>query len=266
MEEFYTQKELAISKPYKEEFNDDSFELFKIHFPDCLTISRTGYRTIYKNKQKEEKSLFNKLGTNYSAYYRLINLTLEKLTQEGLISSPTSIDPRTMEGYEIVINFLKSNKDYFSSLLPELGKIIKEKTEIGDVAEIGSETILKKAFGDNIQIRDTSGLATQTDTHLGQDRIMIKNGKSYSVQIKVCGGVSYENGVSYVKYLGAKLYPNIDIMIFKRGDWYFVFQAKDENGVSTLKIYGNYEGYMIPSKYKIKTLKLESTENIQNNA
>ena len=266
MQEFYNQQTLATSEPYKKEFNDDSFELFKIHYPDCLTISNRGYRIIYKNKQKEEKSLFNKLGTNYSAYYRLINSTLEKLTEEGLIPSPTAIDPRTMEGYEIIMNFLKSNKDYFSSLLPELGEIIKEKTEIGDVAEIGSETILKKAFGQDIQIRDTSGLATETDTHLGQDRIMIKNGKSYSVQIKVCGGVSDENGISYIKYLGAKLYPNIDIMIFKRGYWYFVFKAKDENGVSTLKIYGNYEGYMIPTKYKIKTLKLEPTENIQNNA
>ena len=262
MQEFYNQKELAISEPYKKEFNDDSFELFKIHFPDCLAISRTGYRTIYKNKQKEEKSLFNKLGTNYSAYYRLINLTLQKLTEEGLISSPTAIDPCTMEGYEIVISFLKSNKDFFKSLLPELGEIIKKRTEIGDVAEIGSETILKKAFGENIQIRDTSGLATETDTHGGQDRIMIKNGKSYSVQIKVCGGVSDENGVSYIKYLGAKLYPNIDIMIFKKGDWYFVFQAKDENGMSTLQIYGKYEGYMIPTKYKIKTLKLESGKDI----
>jgi len=262
MQEFYSQRELAISEPYKKEFNDDSFELFKIHFPDCLTVSNTGYRIIYKNKQKEEKSLFNKLGTNYSAYYRLINSTLEKLTQEGIISSPTSIDPRTMEGYEIVMNFLKSNKDYFSSLLPELGEIIKKRTEIGDTAEIGSETILKKAFGEDIQIRDTSGLATQTDTHLGQDRIMIKNGKSYSVQIKVCGGVSDENDISYIKYLGAKLYPGVDIMIFKRGDWYFVFKAKDENGLSTLKIYGNYEGYMIPTKYKIKTLKLESRKDI----
>jgi len=266
MQEFYSQKELATSEPYKKEFNDDSFELFKIHYPDCLTISNRGYRIIYKNKQKEEKSFFNKLGTNYVAYCRLINLTLQKLTDEGLISSPTEIDPRTMEGYEIVMNFLKSNKDFFSSLLPDLGKIIKKRSEIGDKAEIGSEEVLKKAFGDNIQIRDTSGLATQTDTHLGQDRIMIKNGKSYSVQIKVCGGVSDENGVSYIKYLGAKLYPNIDIMIFKRGHWYFVFQAKDENGISTLQIYGKSEGYMIPTKYKIKTLKLEPTENIQNNA
>jgi len=262
MEEFYNQTELAISEPYKEEFNDDSFDLFRIHFPDCLTISRTGYRTIYKNKQKEEKSFFNKLGTNYVAYCRLINLTLQKLTDEGLISSPTEIDPRTMEGYEIVMNFLKSNKDFFSSLLPELGKIIKKRSEIGDKAEIGSEEILKKAFGENIQIRDTSGLATKTDTHGGQDRIMIKNGKSYSVQIKVCGGVSDENGVSYIKYFGAKLYSNIDIMIFKRGDWYFVFRAKDENGISTLQIYGKSEGYMIPTKYKIKTLKLESRKDI----
>jgi hypothetical protein len=262
MQEFYKQSDLATSEPYKKEFNDDSFELFKIHFPDCLTISNTGYRIIYKNRQKEERSLFNKLGTNYIAYYRLINSTLEKLTEEGLISSPTAIDPRTMEGYEIVMNFLKSNKSFFSSLLPDLGEVIKKRTEIGDKAEIGSEEILKKAFGEDIQIRDTSGLATKTDTHGGQDRIMIKNSKSYSVQIKVCGGVSDENGVSYIKYLGAKLYPNIDIMIFKKGDWYFVFRAKDENGISTLQIYGKSEGYMIPTKYKIKTLKLESRKDI----
>jgi hypothetical protein len=51
-------------------------------------------------------------------------------------------------------------------------------------------------------------------------------------------------------------------MIFKKGVWYFVFRAKDENGISTLQIYGKSEGYMIPAKYKIKTLKLESGKNI----
>jgi len=262
MQEFYNQLDLATSEPYKEEFNDDSFELFKIHYPDCLTITNSGYRIIYKNKQKEEISLFNKLGTNYSAYHRLVNLTLKKLTEEGLISSPKAINPCTMEGYEIVISFLKSNKNFFTSLLPELGEIIKEKTEIGDKSEISSETILKKVFGEDIQIRDTSGLAKETDTHIGQDRIFIKNEKSYSVQIKVCGGVSEENGISYIKYLGAKLYPNIDIIIFKRGDWYFVFRAKDEHGIPTLHIYGKSEGYMIQNKYKLKAIKLESRKDI----
>jgi UDP-glucose 4-epimerase len=67
---------------------------------------------------------------------------LEKLTEECLIPSPTAIDPLTMEGYEIVMNFLKTNKDYFTSLLPELGEIIKKRTEIGDVAEIYADTSL----------------------------------------------------------------------------------------------------------------------------
>jgi len=261
MEQFYDQKTLQQSKPYRDHFNNDSFELFRIHYPHLYEISNRGYRLIYKDYQKTEPSLYNKLGTNYSAYAYLVNKTIEEMLQKGVINNQSEVSPLNDTGYEMIINYLKNNKEFFTSLLPEIGNIIKKRTEAGDKAEIGSEEVLKKIFGKDIEIRQTAGLGQKEDTHGGKDRVIIKNGKALNVQIKKSGKIEESNGVYYINHLGAKLYPNVDIIIFNRGDWYFAFRAKF-NGASTLQILGDREGYMIPSQYKIMITKLEPTKDI----
>lgn len=262
MEQYYDQKTLGTSKPYRDNFNNDSFELFRIHYPNLYEVLPNGYRLIYKDLQKTVHSLFNKLGTNYSAYTYLVNSTIEQMVKTGTITSASEIDPLQQNGYNSIIDYLKNNKNFFDSLLPEIGKLINRSTVIGDKAEVSAEVVLRKIFGDKIEIRHTAGLGNMDDTHGGKDRVIIKNGQSYNVQIKVCGEINEENGVYYIKHLGAKLYPNVDIMIFKRGSWFFAFRAKDARGISTLEIWGNREGYMIPSIHKIMITKLEPTKNI----
>lgn len=261
MEEYYNQKVLALSKPYRDNFNDDAFELFEIHYPHLYQISPTGYRLIFKDVEKTTPSLYNKLGTNYTAYTYVVNQSIEKMLETGEINHPSKVNPLVQIGYDMIINYLKNNKEFFTSLLPEIGNIIKKRTEAGDKAEIGSEEVLKRIFGKDIEIRQTAGLGQKEDTHGGKDRVIVKNGKALNVQIKKSGKIEESNGVYYINHLGAKLYPNVDIIIFNRGDWYFAFRAKF-NGLSTLQILGDREGYMIPSQYKIMITKLEPTKNI----
>jgi len=265
MEQYYDQKTLGISKPYRDHFNNDSFELFRIHYPNLYEIFPNGYRLIYKDSQKTVNSLFNKLGTNYSAYTYLVNSTIEQMVKTGVVGNSSEINPLQENGYNSIIDYLKNNKEFFSSLLPEMGKLINRSTVIGDRAEVSAEEVLRKIFGKDVEIRHTAGLGQMEDTHGGKDRVIIKNGQAYNVQIKVCAGIDEENGTYYIKHLGAKLYPNVDIMVFKRGNWFYAFRAKDARGITTLEIFGNREGYMIPSIHKILATKLEPTENVQNN-
>ncbi len=258
MKEFYDQQTLGTSEPYRRNFNDDAFELFRIHYPNLYEVSDRGYRLIYKDNQKTEKSLFNKLGTNYSAYTYLVNQTISEMLRRGLINQSNEVNPLSFEGYKMIIDFLKNDKQFFTSLLPQIGETIKKLTSIGDKAEMGSEDVLKKIFGSDIEIRQTAGLGEIEDTHGGKDRVIVKNGKALNVQIKASGKIEESNGMYYIKHLGAKLYPDVDIMVFKKGGWYFVFRAKDAQGVPILEIWGNREGYMIPSQYKIKIVKSES--------
>jgi hypothetical protein len=258
MQQFYTQKALQASQPYRNNFNDDAFDLFRIHYPDHFEISKNAYRIIYKDKQKTERSNFNKLGTNYSAYTELINLTLNELINTGEIKDPSAANPFTNEGYQKIIDFLKNNKDFFSKILPDLAKHIKRSSDSGDKSELGADKILTKIFGGDIEIRKTAGLAQRQDTHGGQDRVVIKQGKSYVIQIKSVSKIEQENGLYYIYYLGAKLYPNVDIMIFNKGPWYFAFRAKDVRNISTLQILGDREGYIVDSQHKILITKLES--------
>lgn len=258
MQQFYNEKTLATSAPYKSFFNDDAFELFRIHYPEYFVMDSRGYRTIYKDKQRAEKSLFNKLGTNYSAYTTLVNTTIAEMINSGIIKDSSEANVLSNDGYNKVIDFLKSNKDFFAQILPELGTHIKRSSDKGDKSELGSEKILKKIFGEKAEIRNSAGLAQKSDTHEGKDRIVIKDGKSYNVQIKAVRGINSENGYYYIDYLGAKLYPNIDIMIFNRGPWYFAFRSKDENGIITVKVLGQREGYIVSDRYKILAYKLEA--------
>jgi len=262
MQQFYNQNTLSASKPYRQEFNSDAFDLFRLHYPEFFEIKPNGYRLIWKDRQRTELSLYNKLGTNYSAYTLLVNSTISEMLSKGIISNPNDINPIGQEGYESIINYLRNDRDFFTSLLPEIGKIIQKSTGIGDKAEIGAEEVLRKIFGQNVEIRQTAGLGQMEDTHGGKDRIVVKDGNAYNVQIKVSGSIEEENGIYYIKHLGAKLYPRIDIIIFKRGDWYYAFRAKDSRGISTLEIWGDREGYMIPSHQKIMVTKLESRKDI----
>lgn len=262
MTQYYDQKTLQQSKPYRDHFNNDAFELFKTHYPHLYEISPTGYRILYKDEQKTTRSLFNKLGTNYTAYTYLVNSTINQMLKTGEISDPSKINPLTEPGYDSIINYLIDNIDFFKSLLLGMGAIIKKSSDAGEKAEIGAEQVLKRIFGNDIQIRQTAGLGQVEDTHGGKDRVIIKNGNSLNVQIKKCGPIEVDNGIYYITHLGAKQYPNVDIMVFNTGYWYYTFRAKDTNGITTLQILGNREGYMIPAQYKIKAIKLEPTENI----
>ena len=266
MQQFYDEKTLATSAPYKSHFNNDAFDLFRLHYPEHFEITGRAYRIIYKDKQKTQKSIFNMLGTNYTAYTALVNLTIAQMVDADVISNPSEVNPTTKEGYEYIINYLKDHEDFFRSILPQLGELIKTSSGRGNVAEIKAEQVLKKMFGDKAEIRHTAGLAQKEDTHGGKDRVVISNGKSINVQIKSVKSVNQENGFYYIEYLGAKLYPNVDIMIFVKGNWCWAFQAKDENGITTLSVYGDNQGYIINQKYKKLIFKLEPTENIQNNA
>jgi hypothetical protein len=266
MQQFYDEKTLATSEPYRKSFNNDAFDLFRLHYPEHFEITGRAYRIIYKDRQKTQKSIFNMLGTNYTAYTALVNLTIEDMVNSGEISNVSEIDPTTKEGYGQIINYVKSHKDFFTSILPQLGELIKTSSGRGNVAEIKAEQVLKKMFGDKAEIRHTAGLAQKEDTHGGKDRVVISNGRAFNVQIKAVKSVNQENGFYYIEYLGAKLYPNVDIMIFVKGNWCWAFQAKDENGITTLSLYGDNQGYIINQKYKKLIFKLEPTENIQNNA
>jgi len=256
--EHYSQKVLQQSKPYKDNFYSDSFHLFQYHYPHLFELQPDGFRIIYKDEQRTVRSKFNMLGTNYTAYAYLINSTIDEMVERNIISNASDVNPLTDAGYEKILNFLLEDKPFFASLLQGIGEIISATSGAGDRAEIGAEEVIKRIFGQDVEIRKTAGLGEKEDTLGGKDRVFIKNGKTYNVQVKACKKIEEENGQYFIDHLGAKLYRNIDIMIFKRNSWYFVFNIKDASGNPVVQILGDREGYIIPSKYCIKKVKLES--------
>jgi hypothetical protein len=266
MQQYYDEKQLVDSFTFRKKFGDDAFDLFKLFYPNRYEVRASdGYRTIYTKDDKTTVSYFGKLGANYKAFTFLMNTVIDKFIQDGILSKPGECDPRYLPGYEKIMDYLRNNQVYFVSLLPELGQIIKKTSDLGDKAEMESEEALRRIFGENIEIRNSSGLGKKEDTHGGKDRVMVKDGKSYNVQVKVCKNIQLENGLYYVERLGAKQYYNIDIIVFKRGYLFYAFWAKGASGKSVLQIWGNREGYMIPQQYLIKITRLEARKDIQNN-
>jgi hypothetical protein len=231
----YTTSQLSSSLPYKQSFNRDSFELFRIHFPNQYS-SANNYRVIWRDKIGGEKSLFNKLGTNWSAYTELVNLTLEHLNKD--------IDPRSESGYNEIINYLKENKEFFKSILPKIGVFIKASSDIGDKYELKSDDVIKKVFGNDVIIKNSAGLGKFTDTHLGIDKSIIQDGKEFNIQIKGVSNIVLDNGIYTINYVNAKLYPGINIFIFHFKGKYYLF---NNIGVTV-----SNDSYIIPEDSLIK--------------
>jgi hypothetical protein len=286
-EPFKVKKEFIKNKP-ESEFNKDSFELFKIHYPHLYVETSTGYRLIYKNSTHTERSEYNKIGSHWDAYYILINMTIGKMISEGIIKAiqkrlsdeqgwvvdtPTTelkwilkhngniFDPTKLEDYKKIIDYLAKNKDFFKEVLIAIKPQIERTTGEGNKAEIESETALRKMFGNDIEIKDTSGTGQQSDTLKGEDRVIIRNGKRESIQIKKASKVLLENGIYYIYYPHPKLYKGVDLMMFKDGTKFHLFRARDyqNNLMVRLFDYGAYqEGYMIPSQFLVKSIDLKS--------
>ena len=205
----YTRRELSNSIPFKTRFNRDSYMIFKEHYPDNFSVDGNGFMRIWKKRIGSEdnvQSILNKLGTNYTAYTDLVNMTLEKLNDD-------TINPTSIHGYNTIIDYLKSDRKFFDSMLPKLGEIIKATTFVGDKAEEQSEESIKYFFP-GCEIIDSSGLGKITDLQ-GKDRKVIYNGKLYCIQIKIINDIYERDDKIIVEYLGARNYINIDYFIFK---------------------------------------------------
>jgi hypothetical protein len=255
-EDFFDFQILRSSTPFKKNFYYDAFDLFKLYYPNLLEKGEDGFIVIYKDKEKTQVSLFNKLHNNYKAYTVLINLSLKEMLDRGIINDVSKANPLFYWGYKKIMNFLEKNKDFFVKILPDLAREIEKTTRYGELAEIGADKVITKIFGDDIEIRKTSGLGEREDALYGKDRIVSKQGKLHVIQVKSVSRVEKENNSYYIYYLGAKLYPNVDMMIFKSGIFYYAFRAKDFRNLSTLKIFGDREGYIIDEKHKILITKL----------
>ena len=244
----YQDKEL-INTPGFKKFYFDAFELFKKHYPDRYTEFKFDngktFRVIWRDKDHKIRSIFNKLGTNYTAYAALINLALKKLDSD--------VDPRTEEGYKFIMDYLKSNKDFFQSLLFEIGKKIEKTTALGDASEDNAVKALKMVFGDSVLITKTAGLGEIEDAVHGCDLVMIRNTTKYKIQVKSISNINLSLGKYYVSYKNPKLYRNIDYFVFSIKGYYYVFTNV---GIEILTDQTGPIGYICPDSSRIGRVKV----------
>jgi hypothetical protein len=244
----WSDRELVKTSGFKK-FNADSFEVFKHLFPDLYTEKEIKpgffYKTIWKDSTRKEKSLFNKLGTNYSAYGKMINLTISEILDKNNIEA----NPSTDEGYTMIIEYLKNNKNFFKSILLDLGKIIERTSSYGDKYEDKSMKMIKDYFGD-CKIDKTSGLGVYSDTIGGIDITVTKDGKSNNIQVKGVKSIHYNNNTYYIEYLNPKLY-RVDYLLFSNKGNYYLFKNQNVE----IEVSDRFIGYKIPHGSKVSAQK-----------
>lgn len=249
MKIYYTDQYIKNTSFFKaKQINRDIFNLFKLHFPEKIFIKPNGMVIIYRDDNKTKKSLFNYLGTNFTGIAYIFNNVIDRMIKTRMIENEIVADPDIPEGYNMIINFLKRNKEYFKNLLPEVGNIITKTSNIGRESEKIATEILKKCFGNNIQIESMSEIGDELDTFQGIDKIVTSGIDKYTIQVKTIRRFELIKDYYKIECVSAKDYFNIDFFIFISKSEYLVFWGKYINGSNTLKLYGDEGNYYAVNK------------------
>lgn len=229
---YWNWKELRDSSGFKS-FKKDYIKIFENHHPKLLNEKKGyGLPRIYKTDKHEEESILNYINTNVSAYTIIVNETLKMM----------DFNPLSPEGYNLMMDYVLNNKDYWLEILPIITEKIKYTSERGEKKEKLVVDKLNEHFNKTGKFKITSygGLGNLTDMRTGVDMIISDNqGKDFKAQVKNCTSIILEDNIYKIKYSGVnKLYKGIHYFIFVCDDIIYIFDND--------KIVKNYDGYESP--------------------
>lgn len=199
----------------------------------------------------EGRSVLNKLNTNYSGFCVLISDINQVLKREG--KTPLKLSGRPpFEQITETKNFVNYLKEYQhrifkreSSTFQNIMRILEQTNSWGEKREDETIVKLEKKFGKD-NVNKLGKLGGEKDMINGVDVEIIKNGKTYTGQIKPFSYTNMSNGKVMVNNAGNVKEYNTDWMIFTNKKQTLIFNNK-----STEIINGKY---IFPTDSLIYTL------------
>lgn len=185
--------------------------------------------------ENEGRSVINKLNTNYTVFCFLlknVNKVIKLTTDRPPIQF---IDKTPKEQKEQVVRFVGALKHYKDrifnvdgTIFNDILKILGGTNKSGDQREQVTKSIIKRYFGDEVEVEQISGLGSKTDALGGIDLIISFKGVDYTSQVKsFMNKIETKNGILLEGTGVIKLYKT-DWMIFQRGKNVLIFKNNPE--------------------------------------
>lgn len=230
---FYS--ELFNKKPFvKWTFANGIEKTLKDVFSDkyILNPANNNLPGIY-NLEGDGRSVINYLNTNYTAFcflLKVINKIILKTPNKRPINFLNKTDTelkKEVERFVRLINYHKFrifNKD--GSILHNLLRSLGKTYSSGSKTEQETAKVLKKYFGDQVEIKLIGESGSKKDAIQGIDIEIIKDDKVYTAQIKPFKHmIINEDGITLEGTANVKLYKT-DLMIFQKGKNILIFNNK----------------------------------------
>ena len=194
----------------------------------------------FYNIESDDRSVINKLNTNYSCFCILVK-DINKVLTSKQVNPIYFLDKTPKQQEEETIKLIKyielfgsrifnPNSDTFKNLMNTLIKT----HNLGEKRENDTLAKLKKKFGEN-NVTKIGGLGSKEDMVEGIDITINIDGKKYTSQVKPFSKLIYNNGNITALETGSVKKYNTDWLIFTNNTSTQVFDNKN-----TKIIDGNY--------------------------
>jgi hypothetical protein len=194
----------------------------------------------FYNIESDDRSVINKLNTNYSCFCILVKdinkvLSSKQVEQINFLGkTPKKQEEETLRFIKYIEAFgsriFNPNSDTFKNLMNTLTRT----HNLGEKRETDTLAKLKKKFGEN-NVTKIGGLGSKEDMVEGIDITINIDGKKYTSQVKPFSKLIYNNGNITALETGSVKKYNTDWLIFTNNTSTQVFDNKN-----TKIIDGNY--------------------------
>ena len=191
------------------------------HLPGIYDLEGTG------------RSVINKLNTNYTAFCILLqdlNVVIRSKTNEDIINFKDKNPFAQKKETKRFINALNDYKfrifDTESSTFLNLMRTLTEKNDAGAKREEITAAILKRFFGNKVNVTLIGELGSEKDAIGGIDIEITKDGKTLTGQIKPYREMILDgNTITLMGTAAVSIYKT-DLMIFQKGKSVLIFNKK----------------------------------------